>query len=70
MGGSDLIKQLAQFGCHPSRQTGSHVRLTRQIGDEQYHLTVPLHKPLRVDTLNAILSQAADQSELLRRLSQ
>ncbi|MDT8322082.1 MAG: type II toxin-antitoxin system HicA family toxin, partial [Xanthomonadales bacterium] len=47
-----------------SRQTGSHVRLSRTAGGERVHLTVPRHGSLRVGTLNAILRQAATQLEL------
>jgi len=52
--GGDLIKGLHQYGYKVTRQTGSHIRLTRSTEDKQFHLTIPRHKPLRVGTLNNI----------------
>lgn len=71
--GSRLIQHLARFGYEPTRQSGSHVRLTRRSDDGDHHVTVPLHSPLRVGTLNAILTDIAAhlgirKDDLLRRL--
>lgn len=53
-----LIKALQKYGYQPTRQTGSHIRLTtRQNG--QHHITIPNHDPLRIGTLNAILTDVA-----------
>ncbi len=69
---SDLIKVLYQFGYEPTRQTGSHIRLTTQQNG-QHHLTGPNHDPLRIGTLNAILTEVAlhigiSKQELAERL--
>ncbi|MEQ8584090.1 MAG: type II toxin-antitoxin system HicA family toxin [Marinoscillum sp.] len=41
--GSDLIKLLTTLGYEPTRQTGSHIRLTtRENGT--HHITVPNYK--------------------------
>ena len=53
--GDDLVKKLNQYGYRVTRQTGSHVRLTRSIEDKEFHLTIPKHSPLRAGTLNNIL---------------
>jgi predicted RNA binding protein YcfA (HicA-like mRNA interferase family) len=45
---SDLIKALYKFGYEPTRQTGSHIRLT-----------IPNHDPIKIGTLNAILTEVA-----------
>jgi hypothetical protein len=37
------------------------MRLSRQAGDQQQHLTIPAHKPLRVGTLRQILKDVASQ---------
>lgn len=71
--GAALIRALARHGYAPTRQSGSHVRLTRVSDQGQQHLTVPLHRPLRVGTLNGILTDAAahlglSRDELLERL--
>ena len=57
--GSRLIQRLGRLGYEPTRQSGSHVRLTRESEDGDHHVTVPLHSPLRVGTLNAILGDVA-----------
>jgi hypothetical protein len=38
------------------------MRLSRQDGDQQQHLTIPAHKPLRVGTLRQILKDVANQT--------
>lgn len=37
------------------------MRLSRNFGFEQQHLTIPAHKPLRVGTLRQILRDVATQ---------
>jgi predicted RNA binding protein YcfA (HicA-like mRNA interferase family) len=54
----DVVKALARFGYIPTRQTGSHIRLTTQQNG-QHHCTVPAHSPIKIGTLNAILSDIA-----------
>lgn len=49
--GADLATWLAEFDDTITRQSGSHMRLTRIDGDQEQHLTIPTHKPLRVGTL-------------------
>lgn len=62
LNGADLAKRLGQFGYTITRQSGSHMRLTRiDVGREQ-HLTIPAHKPLRVGTLRQILKDVADHT--------
>jgi predicted RNA binding protein YcfA (HicA-like mRNA interferase family) len=55
---SDLIKALTRYGYTVTRQRGSHIRLTTQVGGE-HHVTIPNHDPLRVGTLGSILSDVA-----------
>jgi predicted RNA binding protein YcfA (HicA-like mRNA interferase family) len=55
---SELIKILKRFGYVPTRQTGSHIRLTT-ARNGQHHITIPNHTPLKIGTLNAILSDVA-----------
>ena len=45
LSGGELAKALAAMGCQVTRQTGSHIRLTTQMGDE-HHVTVPAHMAL------------------------
>lgn len=53
-----LIKALKTLGYAPTRQTGSHIRLTTQKNGE-HHITIPNHDNLRIGTLSSILSDIA-----------
>jgi predicted RNA binding protein YcfA (HicA-like mRNA interferase family) len=73
LSGDELIKRLQRLGYAPTRQTGSHIRLTRTAANFEHHITVPRHNPLRVGTLNNILTDVAQhlnisKDELLREL--
>lgn len=63
--GAQLIRALSKIGYEPTRQTGSHVRLTCQT-PAQHHITIPLHDPLRIGTLAAILAAVAEAHDLSR----
>jgi predicted RNA binding protein YcfA (HicA-like mRNA interferase family) len=70
--GRELANLLTRYGYSVTRQTGSHLRLTTQIGGE-HHLTIPAHSSLRLGTVSAILSEVAqhlkrDKSDLIREL--
>ena len=61
--GTDLIKSLRKLGYEFSRQVGSHVRITtNQKG--QHHVTVPKHDPIKVGTLNSIISDVSEHFDL------
>ena len=62
LNGADLARRLAAYGYSITRQSGSHMRLSRQIGEQQQHLTIPAHKPMRVGTLRQILKDVASQT--------
>jgi predicted RNA binding protein YcfA (HicA-like mRNA interferase family) len=72
LSGYELIKSLKKFGYVPTRQTGSHVRLsTSQKGE--HHITIPNHDNLKIGTLASILSEIAEhfgitKEELMRDL--
>ena len=65
LSGADLIKHLARLGYSPTRQTGSHIRLTSMVRGE-HHITIPNHDPLRVGTLAAILAGIAAHHQVTR----
>ena len=65
LSGAQLIKALEKLGYQATRQSGSHVRLSSQQPKE-HHLTVPLHDPLRVGTLAAILADVATHHGITR----
>ncbi len=62
--GNDLIKVLRKYGYQVTRQTGSHVRLTRIEADAEFHITIPKSNPLKIGTLNNILKDLSAQLEL------
>jgi predicted RNA binding protein YcfA (HicA-like mRNA interferase family) len=61
LSGSKLIKKLKRFDYQVTRQTGSHLRLTRKAKKGEQHLTIPQHSPLRVGTLNNIINEVSIQ---------
>ncbi|MBI2863614.1 MAG: type II toxin-antitoxin system HicA family toxin [Chloroflexi bacterium] len=63
--GEELAKRLARLGYAVTRQTGSHIRLTRSTG-LQHHTTIPRHKSIRVGTLNSILTDVAEHLKIDR----
>lgn len=72
LSGSELVRRLQRLGYAPSRQIGSHMRLTTQVRGE-HHVTIPNHDSLRVGTLSAILAAVAahhglSRDDLLRTL--
>ena len=65
LSGSDLAQSLHKLGYLVTRQTGSHLRLTTHDQGE-HHLTIPLHSPLRVGTMSAILADVSSHFKLSR----
>jgi predicted RNA binding protein YcfA (HicA-like mRNA interferase family) len=68
---AQLVKLLARVGYRVVRQSGSHIRL--HCDEPAHSITIPNHRPLRVGTLAAILSDIADKrsvdrDELMRML--
>jgi predicted RNA binding protein YcfA (HicA-like mRNA interferase family) len=59
LSGSDIVKALSIYGYRFIRQKGSHIMITTQQNGE-HHLAIPNHDPLKIGTLNAILSQVAN----------
>jgi len=60
---SELIKILAKYDYVPTRQSGSHIRLTTKKIKE-HHITIPNHNPIKIGTLNSILADIANHSGL------
>ncbi len=71
--GDELARRLARLGYAVTRQTGSHLRLTRRTERGEHHLTIPRHPALRVGTLGNVLRDVAghlgiNREELLDKL--
>ena len=70
--GPQLMAFLRHYGYEATRQTGSHIRLTTTLNGE-HHITVPNHDPLRIGTLNSVLTDVAEhigvaKTEIVARL--
>lgn len=68
----ELIRALKDFGYEPTRQSGSHIRLTTQKNGE-HHITVPQKRQLTIGKINAVLWELVhhfriDKKQLLQRL--
>lgn len=63
--GPRLVKSLEVLGYEPTRQSGSHVRLTTMENGE-HHVTIPNHETLRVGTLAEILKDVSDHFKISR----
>ncbi len=62
--GSELVKVLKKLGFIETRQLGSHIRLTHKLNNEEFHITVPNHKPIKVGTLNSIITEVANNLKI------
>jgi predicted RNA binding protein YcfA (HicA-like mRNA interferase family) len=63
LSGWSLIGKLKRYGYEPTRQTGSHIRLTTQFNGE-HHITIPNHNPLKIGTLSSILDLVAEHFQI------
>jgi len=63
LSGEELVKLLRRLGYQVTRQTGSHVRLTR-VTEGEHRITVPRHSTLKVGTLNSILKDVAEHLKI------
>ena len=54
----EAIKALERLGFEQIRQTGSHVVMKRVTEEGKIGCVVPVHRELKVGTLNGILKQA------------
>lgn len=58
--GQKLCRLLNKFDFKITRQTGSHIRLTSNYSDIEFHITIPNHDPIKIGTLNKILKEISD----------
>ncbi len=70
--GVELAGLLSQYGYTLTKQTVSHMRMTTQMLGE-HHITIPADDPLKIGTMNAILSDVAihlvlSKDELMKSL--
>ena len=61
--GWQLAKALRVLGYVPTRQSGSHLRVSTER-DGQNHETIPMHKAIKPGLLHGILKHVADHHGL------
>ena len=67
LSGDELVALLGRrYRYALIRQRGSHMRLGSNYMGHSHRITVPDHNPMRVGTLNRILSSVADYLEVER----
>ena len=60
-----LIAVLKRHGYTVVRQTGSHVRLSKILeNDSEHNITVPNHRPIKIGTLQSIVTQVCKLNQL------
>jgi predicted RNA binding protein YcfA (HicA-like mRNA interferase family) len=64
--GKEIIRALSVYGYQPTRQNGSHIRVTT-IQNGEHHLAIPNHNPIKTGTLNSILSQVAAHFDITKQ---
>lgn len=61
--GDQLVKALSVLGYEPTRQRGSHIRVTTQR-DGENHEVIPCHQPIKTGTLSSMLKRIAAHHRL------
>ena len=65
--GNDLINILTKIGYEATRQRGSHVRISLETIDTKHSVTIPLHNPIKIGTLNNILNDVASANKISKK---
>jgi predicted RNA binding protein YcfA (HicA-like mRNA interferase family) len=63
----ELIRKLREFGYVPTRQTGSHIRLTTDRGG-QHHITIPQKRQLTAVLWELVHHFGIPRNALLQQL--
>ncbi len=66
LSGQELIKLVGVYGYEITNQRGSHIKITKQQNGE-HHIAVPNHHPIKIGTLNGIISQVANLLALSKK---
>ncbi|KAA0248966.1 MAG: type II toxin-antitoxin system HicA family toxin [Chlorobiota bacterium] len=61
-----LIRGLRELGYEITRQKGSHIRLTKVLNDGDHHITIPNHSPIKIGTLNSIITDVSSRLKILK----
>jgi predicted RNA binding protein YcfA (HicA-like mRNA interferase family) len=62
--GEDILKKLRKIGYEKTKQTGSHIKLTKKFDIGEHNITIPNHSPLKIGTLNSIINDLSENLKL------
>jgi len=65
LSGEELARAIERLGYARERHRGSHLQMVTPVGGE-HHVTVPLHNPIKLGTLQRILRSVADHRGITR----
>ena len=70
LSGHDVLRIFESHGFVQSRQKGDHVRVSRKTTFGTAHVTIPLHREVRIGTLHGIAQDFASVfgEELMRSM--
>ena len=60
----DFIKLLVRYGYVVIRQSGSHIRLSKQTSKGEHVITVPNHNTIKIGTLQSIVKDVCNVNML------
>ena len=63
--GKDLVKTLKAYNYEVTGQNGSHIKVTTEQNG-QHHVAIPNHNPIKIGTLNGILSEVAKHFGIIK----
>jgi len=61
---SELIALLKRYGYIIVRQTGSHIRLSKNVNSIEHAITVPNHRPIKIGTLQSIAKDVCNINKI------
>jgi predicted RNA binding protein YcfA (HicA-like mRNA interferase family) len=64
LSGEQIAKKLEKIGYIKTKQTGSHIKLTRNTDSGDHHITIPNHDPVKVGTLNNIITDLSQSLKI------
>ena len=60
----ELVKLLTRYGYIVIRQTGSHIRMSKTVSENEHAITIPNHKPIKIGTLQSIVKDVCNFNKL------
>ncbi len=65
--GRELAKLLIGYKYKIARESGSHIRLVSTYQEAEHKITIPDHQPIKIGTLNNILSDIAEYLKISKQ---